>query len=67
MFTYIRLTYSIIRDSLRYGYFLFDQPTTCPICGARSEIVGDFYHTRLLLCVNECLNINCKRVFLEVE
>jgi len=48
-------------------YLITDQPTTCPICGARTDIAGNFYHTNLRLFVNECLNINCKHVFLEVE
>jgi hypothetical protein len=48
-------------------YLITDQPSTCPICGIRSEVVSNFYHTNLQLVINECLNINCKLVFLEVE
>ncbi len=48
-------------------YLMTDQPTTCPICGVRSDIIADLYHTNLQLLINECLNINCKLVFLEVE
>jgi hypothetical protein len=44
-----------------------DQPTTCPICGARTDIISDFHHTNLQLLINECLNTHCKHVFLEVE
>ena len=44
-----------------------DQPTMCPICGARIDIIADFYHTNLLMQINECLDIDCKYVFLEVE
>ena len=44
-----------------------DQPTTCPICGVRTDIIADFYYTNLKLFVNECLNVRCKHVFLEVE
>jgi len=44
-----------------------DQPTTCPICGARADIISGFFHTLLRLGINECLNANCKHVFLEVE
>ncbi len=48
-------------------YLITDQPTTCPTCGTRTDIISNFYHTNLRLFVNECLNINCKHVFLEVE
>ena len=46
-------------------YLITDQPTTCPICGARTEITGDFYHTLLRMFVNQCGDIKCKHVFLE--
>ncbi|MDB5015398.1 MAG: hypothetical protein JWQ84_230 [Mucilaginibacter sp.] len=48
-------------------YLMTDQPTTCPVCGTRTEIISDFYHTLLQLQINECLNGNCKHVFFEVE
>lgn len=48
-------------------YLMNDQPTTCPICGARSDIISDLYHTNLGLFINECLDIHCKHVFLEVD
>jgi len=48
-------------------YLMTDQPTTCPLCGVRSDIIADLYHTNLKLMVNECLNINCKHLFSEVE
>ena len=48
-------------------YLMNDQPTTCPFCGARTDIISDFYHTNLKLFINECLDIKCKHVFLEVE
>ena len=48
-------------------YLINDQPTTCPLCGARSDIISDFYHTNLLMLINECLYGGCKYVFLEVE
>jgi len=44
-----------------------DQPTTCPICGARTDAFADFHHTNLKLLTNECLNVKCKYLFLEVE
>lgn len=48
-------------------YLMTDQPTTCPICGARSEVISDLHHTNLRLFINECLDIQCKHVFLETE
>lgn len=44
-----------------------DQPTTCPLCGARSDVIFEFYRNSLLMQVNECLFNGCKHVFLEVE
>jgi len=48
-------------------YVMNDQPTTCPICSARTDTISDLYHTNLRLLINECLDIECKHVFLEVE
>ncbi len=48
-------------------YIINDQPTTCPICGARTEIISSFYHTLLRLNIDECLNQNCRHIFFEVE
>ncbi|MDB4925881.1 MAG: hypothetical protein JWR23_1937 [Mucilaginibacter sp.] len=48
-------------------YLMTDQPTTCPICGTRTDIIATFYHTNAQMQINECLNVNCKYVFLEVE
>lgn len=44
-----------------------DQPITYPYCGARTDIIADFYHTISLLFIHECLNSECKHVFFEVE
>ena len=44
-----------------------DQPTTCPFCGARTDIISDLYHTNLKLQINECLDVSCKHVFLEID
>lgn len=36
--------------------FVFsDQPTTCPLCGARTEIIIDMSHTIYGSQVEECL------------
>jgi hypothetical protein len=48
-------------------YYMSDQPTNCPICGARTDIISDLLHTNLKMLVNECLDIHCKHVFLETE
>lgn len=48
-------------------YLMTDQPTTCPICGARTGIISDLHHTKLKLQVNECLDFGCKHVFLEID
>jgi hypothetical protein len=48
-------------------YYMLDQPTTCPICGARTDIISSFFHTKLKMEVNECLDNSCKHVFCEVD
>lgn len=48
-------------------YLMNDQPTTCPVCGARTDIVSDFLSGKLQVFVNHCLNNQCKHVFFEVE
>jgi len=48
-------------------YLMTEQPTTCPFCDARTDIIADFYHTNLKLLINECLNKSCGFIFLEVE
>ena len=48
-------------------YYITEQPTTCPVCGVRTDLLADFYHTNLKMLVSECLNIKCKHVLLEIE
>jgi len=48
-------------------HLMHDQPTTCPICGARTDWIGDFYHTNRKMIVHECLANECKYRFLEVD
>jgi hypothetical protein len=36
-----------------------DQPTTCPTCGARTDIVLDLHHTKEKTQIHKCLSINC--------
>jgi hypothetical protein len=48
-------------------YLITDQPTTCPVCGTRTDVVADFLHTFQKLSVQACLNTQCKHVFFEVE
>jgi hypothetical protein len=48
-------------------YLITDQPTTCPTCGTRTNVIADFLHTIQQLSIQECLNTQCKHVFFEVE
>jgi hypothetical protein len=52
---------------MRIFYLMHDQPTTCPICGARTDWIGDFLHTLQKMIVHECLDNRCKYIFLEIE
>ncbi len=40
-----------------------DQPTTCPECGVRSEIIVDLSHTKDQTQVHKCPNEKCKFEF----
>ena len=45
-----------------------DQPTTCPTCGLRTEIILDLSHTNNQTQVHKCPNISCNyEFFLEFE
>lgn len=50
------LDYSVV-------YIYSDQPTTCPNCGSRSEIILDFSHTKDQTQIHKCLNHKCKFEF----
>jgi hypothetical protein len=52
----------MINYSLVYIYS--DQPTTCPRCGARSEVVLDLSHTNNRTEVHLCLDKYCKYEFI---
>jgi|SRR5690606_1660385 len=51
------------------GVFLYgDQPTTCPLCGARSHVLLDLGHTFLKTEIHRCPHPKCRFVFvMEVE
>ena len=40
-----------------------DQPTTCPVCGARTEIIMDLGHTKEATQVYMCLDEKCGSTF----
>ena len=44
-----------------------DKPTTCAKCGCRTDIIMDLSHTKEQMQVHECLNSNCKHIFVEVR
>ena len=35
-------------------YLMNDQPMTCPKCGLRTLIVGDFFHTNFKSAIHQC-------------
>jgi len=41
-----------------------EQPTTCPKCGARTEILLDFSHTKDETQIHKCLDENCSKEFI---
>jgi hypothetical protein len=44
-----------------------DQPTTCPKCGARTDLLSDLTHTNANVQIEQCLNPGCGYVFLVQE
>ena len=44
-----------------------DQPMTCPNCGAHTEIIFDLSHSIDQTQIHECVNKNCKEVFVSVS
>ncbi len=42
-----------------------DQPTCCPQCGSRTEIVSDFTHINSQLQIHFCVNPSCLSLFVE--
>jgi hypothetical protein len=48
-------------------FMMTDQPTTCPYCGRRTEIVSDLLHTKMKAQVHKCPGESCNSVFVEVE
>lgn len=48
-------------------FLVSDQPTTCPKCGVRTEILKGFYTSETEEQINICLSPNCRFVFLLVE
>lgn len=50
---------------INYKYVMLysDQPTTCPKCGARTDIILDLSHTNCQAQVNQCLSNECNFEF----
>lgn len=44
-----------------------DQPTTCPKCGLRTDILLDMSHTRYGTQIHLCENQSCNFLFVQVE
>jgi transposase len=45
-------------------YIYSDQPTTCPRCGLRSEIILDLSHTKDITQIHKCPNKKCEFEFI---
>ncbi len=45
-------------------YIFSDQPTTCPKCGSRSDIILDLSHTNSKTEIHFCLLKNCNYEFI---
>ena len=48
-------------------YIMGDQPTTCPLCGARTEIVQELLDASEVIQNHQCPSDNCQYTFTVVE
>lgn len=48
-------------------YLMGDQPTTCPRCGARTEILLDLFNSPAKTQYHKCLSKECKYTFIMEE
>lgn len=48
-------------------YLMGEDIPTCPICGARTEIILDMSHTKNSTQVHKCLMLDCKIEFVLVS
>jgi len=48
-------------------FLISDQPTTCPLCGWRSEMVHEFPWLVSKLQINHCLSAGCGYWFVVEE
>ena len=48
-------------------YIIGDQPTTCPICGVRTEIIQELLDSFEKIQYHQCLADNCHYTFTVVE
>jgi hypothetical protein len=44
-------------------YIYSDQPTSCPTCGARTEILVDLSHSIEKTQIHKCLSRKCEQEF----
>jgi hypothetical protein len=48
-------------------YLMDDQPATCPLCGARTEITKELLDSPDKMQYHKCLSKECKYKFILVE
>lgn len=48
-------------------FLMGDQPTTCPICGARTEITLEILVSPQKTQYHKCLSDDCKYTFIQEE
>ena len=48
-------------------YLSNDQPTTCPRCGNRTEIISEFYYEEIYSELHKCISKNCQFQFILEE
>jgi hypothetical protein len=48
-------------------YLFTEQPTTCPVCGNRTEILLDFYFIAFEVQYHRCLSFFCRFEFIVEE
>ena len=56
-----------LKPDFNYVFLCGDQPTTCPKCGVRTDILLDMSHTRYGTQIHLCENDRCNFMFVQIE
>jgi hypothetical protein len=59
--------YGNLKFAIMDIFIMTEQPVTCPLCGARAEIIREFKEDDLSAQLCKCPEKNCQYLFIEKE